>query len=164
MTQRRSNDPGSNDSGSNDLGSNDSESAVKLEQRITELLDEQPLRRAPPALAQRVLSQLEHQQRSAFQRWPLAVRIAFVALCGMAAQLTVELSMLLVRATQAGVAAPRPPLAALLAEAAVAAFRHLPSVWLYGGLAALIVIYGSTFGISVAMYRIAMYRSVSSQP
>jgi hypothetical protein len=143
--------------------SNDTDSAARLEQRISELLDEQPLRQAPPTLALRVMAALERQQRSAFQRWPLVVRIAFVALAGMAAQLTAELSMLLVRATEAGVTAPRPPLAALLAEAALAAFRHLPSVWLYGGLAALFVIYGGTFGISVAMYRLAMYRSVSSQ-
>ena len=142
--------------------SRDSEAAARLEQRIAELLEQQPLRRAPPGLAMRVMAALE-RERSAFQRWPPVVRVAFVVLAGLAAQLTAELSMLLMRATEASVSAPRQPLAAVLAEAALTAFQHLPTAWLYGGLAALTVIYGSTLGIGVAMYRIAMYRSTSSQ-
>ena len=124
--------------------------AARLEQSITELLRQQPLQRAPATLALRVIAAIEQRQRSAFQRWPLAVRIGFVVFTGLAAHLSIEL----VRLMGAGFTAPRAPLAAVLIEATLAASRHLPSLWTYGALGISILVYGGIFGIATAMYRI----------
>jgi len=130
--------------------------AARLELGITELLRHQPLQRAPATLAVRVMAALEQRQRSAFRRWPLAVRIAFVVLTGLAALLTIEL----VRLMGAGIPAPRAPLAAVLIEAALAAARHLPSLWTYGALGISTLVYGGIFGIATAMYRLTLSPTV----
>jgi hypothetical protein len=123
--------------------------AAHLERHITTLLREQPLQRAPTTLAQRVMAAIEQRQRSAFQRWPLAVRIAFVLLAGVTAHLSIEL----VRLMGAGITAPHPTLTVMLAETALAVARQFPLVWTYAAVAGLIVIYGGIFGIGIAMYR-----------
>jgi hypothetical protein len=123
--------------------------AAHLEQHISTLLREQPLQRAPATLGQRVLAAIEQRQRSAFQRWPLAARIAFVLLAGM----TAHLSIGLMRLMGAGISAPRPPFTVMLAQTALDAARQLPSIWTYAAFAALILIYGGIFGLGIAMYR-----------
>src|SRR5262245_59243536 len=96
--------------------------AARLQQRITQLLREQPLQRAPRMLALQVLAAIERRQRSAFQRWPLTVRIPFVLIAGLIAHLTGELLTLFVRAVNVSGTAPRPPLA-MLTETALAMSR-----------------------------------------
>lgn len=123
--------------------------AADLERRLAALLREQPLQRAPATLALRVMAAIEQRQRSAFKRWPLAVRIAFVVLAGATAHLTIGLMRLLT----AGITTPRPPVAVVLAETVLAAARQLPSLWSHAALLVLVVIYGGMFGIAVAMYR-----------
>jgi hypothetical protein len=123
--------------------------ATHLEQHISALLRAQPLQRAPATLAQRVLAAIEERQRSAFQRWPLAARIAFVLLAGM----TAHLSIGLMRLMGAGIPAPRPTFAVMLAETAINTARQFPSIWTYAALSALILIYGGIFGLGIAMYR-----------
>jgi hypothetical protein len=123
--------------------------AVRLEHHISELLREQPLQRAPAALMQRVLAAIEQRQRSAFQRWPLAMRIAFVVLAGM----TAHLNITLVRLIGDSITTPRPPWVVVLAETALDTLRHFPSIWSQLAVSALILIYGGMFGLGLAVYR-----------
>jgi len=132
------------------------ESVDALAELVDRWLREQPLRRAPDSLQTRVMAAIEHRERRSWQqgfhRWPLVARVAFIALSAGVAKLAVDGSMLLL-SSMGTFSVPRLPLATALLEAVLAVSRHLPQLWLYGGLALSILVYGGLFGISTAVYR-----------
>jgi hypothetical protein len=137
--------------------SNDPISAEALAKAIDSLLRQQPLRPAPESLQARVMASIQQQHgptvRAGFVHWPLAARIVFVALSAVMIKLAIDVSMFLVQSIAVSVSMPKPPLAVRLAEALLLVSKHLPTLWLYGGTAVLIVVYGSLFGVSAAAYR-----------
>ena len=140
-----------------------------LEQWTRRQLQALPLRPAPRELSARVLAELRRRAalpwwRKSFLYWPVAARVAFVALClGLA-----DTSVALLRWLNAE---PRgAELSSLLTQPvtwlerantalqSMQAFfelvvRHLPGAWLYGGLLAMILLYVTLFGIGAAAYR-----------
>src|SRR5471030_2753064 len=82
----------------------------KLEQLISRTLREQPPRRAPRALEQRVLAELERRAalpwwRQSFAHWPLAARGSFFVLSAAVAALMVASLFAMTRSSAAAQAA-----------------------------------------------------------
>jgi hypothetical protein len=133
----------------------------RLERSIDRLLRDQPLRRAPPGLAVRVMKHIEREARpwwrKDFSRWPAAARIGVLAASvasGVVAWMVgvwmdAELELASTRVAEA------PPITTLRAlRAAVDALTHpIPTDWFYLGIAVLVAMYLSFFGLGAAAYR-----------
>jgi hypothetical protein len=143
-----------------------------LEKFIHRTLRALPDRRAPRSLESRVLAAIEARAaqpwwKQSFAEWPIAARCVFLlftaglvkfavmatmwAMAGvenshLASTFTLELASL---ERIGGVFAGIRDFCALL-------FRSIPSVWLYGGLAAVAAIYATLFGLGATAYR-ALY-------
>ena len=115
----------------------------------------QPLRRAPPSLQLQVMAIIErreHLRLQGFRRWSPAVRVGFMVLACVMAKLAVDVLLLLLNSMRA-VDVPQAPLATALLETLVAISEHMPLLWLYGGIAVLVMVYGGLFGLGTAVYR-----------
>ncbi|HEY4299601.1 MAG TPA: hypothetical protein VGM73_01925 [Candidatus Didemnitutus sp.] len=141
----------------------------ELEEFIHTTLRSLPDRRAPGTLEARVLALVEQRAGVAWYHrgwtyWPATVRVIFLALASSVAALAVvalyfagqgvELSRV---AHEVGTRFP----AAAEWYAAGSWFvgftnriaTNLPSLWVYGGLAAMAALYATFFGVGAAAYR-----------
>ena len=137
-----------------------------LERFVDSALRDLRARRAPASLEMRVLAELQRRaalkwwQRS-YSDWPVAARLIFVVAC-------IAVGSLLVRACSwffggvgassawSGVTAEITPAAASLkATANAVSFiaHNIPSIWIYGTVAVIGILYATLFGIGAAAYR-----------
>jgi hypothetical protein len=137
-----------------------------LERLIGEALRDLPPRRAPQSLESRVFAELERRaalkwwQRS-YSEWPLAVRLAFVLACIGVGSVAVRICGWFFggvesSATWSGVASEITPAAtSVRAVAGALSFiaQSVPTMWIYGGVAGLALLYVTLFGIGAAAYR-----------
>lgn len=134
----------------------------QLESFVDKVLRDQPLRRAPGSLEDKVMAAIAHGAtlpwwRSSFAHWPMAARVLFLAASAVFVKLGLDAAALVI-----GPIDPTARGAALFAELAWihALFvsiglvvRSLPSWWVYGGVAVLGALYLMLFGVSAAAYR-----------
>ncbi|MFL6617389.1 MAG: hypothetical protein ACJ8MH_02230 [Povalibacter sp.] len=137
-----------------------------LERFVDAALRDLPPRRAPSTLEMRVFAELQRRaelkwwQRS-YAEWPALARILFVIAC-------IAVGSALVRgfswffggvessAAWSGVASEITPAAASVkATASALSFiaHSIPSLWVYGAVAVIAVLYATLFGIGAAAYR-----------
>lgn len=142
-------------------------SPEELEQLIHQTLRALPDRRAPRSLEGRVLAAIAARQalpwwKQSFAAWPIAVRIVFmVGSCALVAALAgawmiygadqPDVSALMARPL-AIVAALRELVHVVVGFGAML-LRHIPTLWLYGALAALFGMYVTLFGVGATAYR-----------
>lgn len=142
----------------------------KLERIIHRTLRELPPRRAPHALEQRVLAELERRAalpwwRKSFVHWPIAARAAFLVLSAG----IVKLALLAGVWVMAGFDTAQFREAfntqvswmehGLAVYHAIAGFfdiilRNIPPVWLYGTIAVIGATYFALFGLGAAAWRV----------
>jgi hypothetical protein len=133
-----------------------------LERKITQVLRDQPLRRAPSTLERRVLAQVEARAAAAhwrrgFAHWPIAARVAFLA--ASVGVVKVALSLVMWLSTPLDSRAPAFDLPSQLdwlqtlfvAVGSIA--RTVPSLWVHAGIAVLAIMYVALFGIGASAYR-----------
>jgi hypothetical protein len=141
------------------------ESDRNLEQFIARTLRDQPPRRAPRSLEERVLAELERRAalpwwRQDFAHWPIAMRGVFVAAsAALAAALVWVLAGLdttravdTVSAGFAWVATVRGVAAGIVNFGAIVVSGISPG-WLYGSLITIVALYGALVGLGTAAYR-----------
>lgn len=140
----------------------------KLERLVSQVLRDQPLRRAPASLEARVLSELAARARLPWWRrgvasWPAAVRAPVIAGCAVCVPLVWVLSVwlaahLVTVATHPGVAVPLANVldagrtVASLGAIAARILQSIPREWLLGGIIATATIYAALFALLVAGY------------
>ena len=134
----------------------------QLERLIDKALRDQPLRRAPAGLEDKVMAAIARRAAApwwhgSFTSWPVAARLLFLITSVGFAKLGLEATALVM-----GPLDPSAQGAALFADVAwiaslfttfEAVCRDLPSLWIYGGLSVLGVLYLTLFGVSAAAYR-----------
>jgi hypothetical protein len=141
-------------------------SPEELEKFINRTLRSLPDRRAPRSLESRVLAAIAAQQhlpwwRQSFVHWPLAARAAFLIFTAVLAAAFVALSLRFAGGAQpaAMLAEPLEQLSLIRAVAGgigdffATVLRSIPSVWLYGAIAFVGVMYATLFGLGAAAYR-----------
>ena len=140
----------------------------KLERLVSQVLRDQPLRRAPASLEARVLGELAARARLPWWRrgiasWPAAVRIPVIAACAVCVPLVWILSLwlagrLVAVATQPGIAGPLATLldaartVASLGTTASRIAQSIPREWLLGGLIATATLYAALFALAAVGY------------
>lgn len=145
----------------------DSQERESLEKFVDRLCKEQPLRKAPADLYQRVMHEVQLRKalpwwRKSFLHWPLMMQVVFV----MAAVATAKLALICtdwISANWVASSEIAKESSSLLngADAVVAVSNsissHLthfiPMPWLYGALAVVAVLYLVLFGVGVATYK-----------
>lgn len=143
-------------------------SEEKLERLVSQVLRDQPLRRAPASLEMRVLGELAARARLPWWRrgiasWPAAVRIPVVVACAVCVPLVWILSLwlagqLVSLATHPGVAGPIATLwdtghaVASLGSLAAHILQSIPREWLVGGIIATTALYAALFALVAAGY------------
>lgn len=132
-----------------------------LERSIDRLLREQPLRRAPASLAERVLTEIAHREarpwwQKGFHTWPTAARVLFCVACLGIVAFAVELPTWLIGAVDSNL--PQSVSRGIaLWQTLVAiggSISHVaPMHWVYGALAAIALLYTAFFSAGIAAYR-----------
>jgi hypothetical protein len=132
-------------------------------------LREVPPRRAPATLEERVMAEIARRAalpwwKQSFARWPMPARVAFVLVSGG----VIKVAMMVVVFVMGGLDPARfreafaPEFARLaeiasagraLAEFATLLLNHIPPLWLYGGIAAVVSLYVAFFGLGAVAYR-----------
>jgi hypothetical protein len=138
----------------------------ELEKFIHQTLRALPDRRAPRSLEARVLAAIAARQalpwwRQSFAHWPLAARGAFLVFTAVLAAALVAMCLRFAGGAQpaALLAEPLEQLARVRAVAGgigdffATVLRSIPSVWLYGAIAFVGVMYATLFGLGAAAYR-----------
>jgi hypothetical protein len=134
----------------------------ELERQLTRALQEQPLRRAPSSIEQRVLARIAAEGATArwrrgFTHWPVAARVAFLAASVGAVKLVFMFTMWL--STPLGSPAlpfDLPSQVAWVQTLFIAigsVVRTVPSLWIHAGVIILMVMYAAVFGIGASAYR-----------
>ena len=140
----------------------DQDRQAELERQLARTLQQQPLRRAPGSLEQRVLTQIEASAATArwrrgFAHWPVAARVAFLAASVGVVKLAFVMAMWLSTPLGTpGFSFNLPSQIAwiqtlLVAIASVA--RTVPSLWIHAGVFILLAMYAALFGIGASAYR-----------
>lgn len=136
----------------------------RLEQLTAAVLRELPARRAPRTLEARVFAEIERRAakpwwQSSFTEWPALVRILFVLASIVTGVLAVRGSTWLFGESSSalsGIGSNLTPAASSM-KTTFHIFHSvadsIPSVWIYGGLALMAVMYIALFGIGAAAYR-----------
>jgi hypothetical protein len=141
----------------------------RLEQLVGRALRDQPLRKAPPALAAHVMAEIARRAsvpwwRKSFSHWPSAARIGFLVVSLGVARIAITL-MTRISGGPLGVnavehaTAPVGWLADVLAAATFSQqllttiARAVPSTYLYGVTATVVALYLLVFSVSAATYR-----------
>lgn len=154
------------------------QSDEKLERLVSQVLRDQPLRRAPASLEPRVLGELAARARLPWWRrgiasWPAAVRVPVIGACAVCVPLVWILSVW-VAARLVSVAshpAAAGPLASLWdAGHALASFgtatshiiQSIPRGWLVGGIIATATLYAVLFALVAVGYSL-LYRPAYSK-
>jgi hypothetical protein len=156
------------------MNSDLTEADRRLEAAIDAALCELPLRRAPPGLELHVLEELSRRAalpwwRHSFAGWPGFARVGFVLMCVVLVGLAVlggvwamqNLGSPALGALSMPWARHVVALAGVAGELA-ALVRVVPPDWVYGGLAASVVLYAALFGLGIAAYR-TLYLDPHSQ-
>lgn len=138
----------------------------ELEKLIHHTLRSLPNRRAPRSLEQRVMAAIVAQQslpwwRQSFAHWPQAAKAAFLLLSGAFAALLV--TIVFRAGADVGTASPLTSALSTLAHAKMvlgnisdigaAVLRSIPPLWLYGGVAFVVVMYATLIGLGATAYR-----------
>lgn len=140
----------------------DAERQDELERLVTRALRDQPLRRAPDTLERRVLAQIASGAavapwRRGFAHWPLAARVAFLAASVGVVKVALSIAMWLsAPLASPGFSFDLPSQMAWLQTLSVAIAsiaRTVPSLWVHAGIALLVVMYVTLFGIGASAYR-----------
>src|SRR4051812_9217906 len=144
-----------------------SDGPERLESFVDHLARNQPLRRAPASLEQRVLAQIAQQQvvvswwRSGFAHWPLAARAAFLiasygfirlAITGVMSVVAYLGSREVAETTLSWLHSGAEAVSAT-ATAVSILVNSIPPLWLYGAAAAGFVLYGVLIGLGTVAYR-----------
>ena len=137
------------------------DSGDRLEQPVSRLLGNLPLKRAPADLEQRVLAEIARRAslpwyRRSFAQWPAAARVAFVATSGALLMLSVSLlasSMHLFGALPVSWSRPAITGVNALFGSALVMLRVIPPAWLYVGLGFGGLLYVLMFGLGAFAYR-----------
>lgn len=141
----------------------------ELEKRLHATLRALPARRAPVSLEARVFAAIAAREalpwyHRAYGYWPKPVRVAFLIVTAAIAAVVIAGGFELMTNIR-GTSAAEPLQASLgvlgqlraMAEATTHVARsylgQIPSVWLYGGLAAMGAMYASLIGLGAAAYR-----------
>lgn len=132
-------------------------SEEQLERLISEVVRGAGRRTAPATLEARVLKAIERRSalpwwRRDFGRWPAFVRLAFVIASPALAYLALGAPLWLWKSSRAALPAEFSLVQALV-ETVRVIIDHLPSVFVYGALAALALLYGALFGVGAIAYR-----------
>ncbi len=137
----------------------DSEEA--LQKFVDRVLREQPLRRAPADLSNRVLTILEQRASRAwwqmgFNEWPALARVLFIIVSIAVVAVALEIPAWLLEAVDT-----RFPLSfsrgialwqvARSVSSSIAS--SIPMEWVYGIVAAIAALYAAFFGVGAAAYR-----------
>jgi len=141
----------------------------KLEKAIHEALRSLPPRKAPSALEARVLAEIMRRDalpwwHRSWAYWPAAIRWSFLLLSAAVCATAIVACITLLRGTSLGLIArmlarPSENLSALgtafraLLTAGGELFALIPHVWLYGGIAALTLLYATVFLAGATAYR-----------
>jgi hypothetical protein len=141
-----------------------------LEKLIGETLQGLPPRRAPRSLETRVLAELARRQalpwwKKSWANWPGAVRWTFLAFtAGLAAAMIAACIGLANTGSLSAVGETvSRPLAwasglvsatRILVASVRGLFAEIPTLWLYGGLAAIGSLYATVFGLGATAYRL----------
>ena len=134
----------------------------QIERFVDKALRDQPLRRAPSDLENKVMAAIAQGAvtpwwRSSFAHWPTAARVLFLVVSIVLVKLGVDATQIVI-----GPLDPAARSAALFAEVAWihalfvsigAVLRSLPSWWIYCGVTVLGALYLMLFGVSAAAYR-----------
>lgn len=134
----------------------------QLEHFIDKALRDLPAQRAPSSFEAKVMAEIARRAAApwwhgSFASWPVAARMLFIVISVGFVKLGLEATSLIIDPLDAGGRS-----AALFASVSWipalfstigAAFRGLPSLWIYGGLTALATLYLTLFGVSAAAYR-----------
>lgn len=137
----------------------DSEEA--LERSIDRLLRDQPPRRAPARLAQRVLAEIERREarpwwQKGFYAWPVAARVAFCLMCFGAVAIALEIPAWLANALSSNLPSSFSRGIALwqVMMTVGASITHtVPMHWVYAAICLIALLYAAFFGAGVAAYR-----------
>lgn len=138
----------------------------ELEKLIHDTLRSLPGRRAPRSLEQRVMAAIEARQslpwwRQSFAHWPQAAKAAFLLISGAFAALLVTI----VFRAGADLGTSSPWTSALntvahakmvcgsISDVVATVIRSIPSTWLYGGVAFVVVMYATLIGLGATAYR-----------
>lgn len=150
----------------------------KLERLVTQVLRDQPLRRAPASLEARVLTELAARARLPWWRrgiatWPAAVRIPVITGCAICVPLVWILSLWLathvVSATRSRMAGPLGTLRdaghtlGSLGAATAHIFQSIPREWLLGGMIATATLYATLFALIALGYSLLYPRHAYSK-
>ncbi len=137
-----------------------------LEKPIHQVLRTLPARRAPRSLEARVMAAIAQQEalpwwRQSFVHWPLAARGAFFVVTAVLAAAVILICFRTSGEVQAA-SLMAGPLALWGNVTAIVGgvgnffgvvLRSIPSLWLYGGLAFVGIMYAALFGLGAAAYR-----------
>lgn len=139
----------------------------KLERLVSQVLRDQPLRRAPASLEARVFGELAARSRLPWWRrgvasWPAAVRVPVIAGCAVSVPLvwvlTVWLAARLTSVTRQRIAGPLASLQAAahaltsLGTAITHIIQSIPREWLVGGMIATATLYAVLFALVAFAY------------
>lgn len=139
----------------------------QLERIVDRALRNQPLRRAPHDLQARVRAAIERRAaapwwRKSFAYWPAPARAGYLAASIGCVYLGLRAAMWLLASFNPGDFAfhlpPQVTWIHTVLAALVMVVSDLPSLWIYGALAAVAALYATVFGIGATAYR-ALYAS-----
>ena len=154
------------------------QSDEKLERLVSQVLRDQPLRRAPASLEARVLGELAARARLPWWRrgiasWPAAVRVPVIAACAVCVPLVWVLSLwvaarLVSVTSHPGLAGPLASLwdaghaLASLGTTMSHIIQSIPRDWLVGGIIATAALYAVLFALVAVGYSL-LYRPAHSK-
>jgi hypothetical protein len=142
----------------------------QLEQLVHRELRALPLRRAPRDLEARVFAAIEQRAAVAwwhksFSHWPAAARAAFLAVATGLTGSALAAFFIVSRGVDTSAAVTQvadrlapPSWVSAVFGSLLNAAGNIPSLWLWGGLAALMAIYAATFTLGATAYRF-LYRN-----
>lgn len=145
------------------------ENDEKLERLIHRTLRDLPPRRAPHTLEARVLAEISRRAalpwfRKSFGHWPLPARAAFLVLSLGVVKLVLMAAVWVMAGfdTAQFLAAVSQPVAWVESGYAIVSavmgffeimIRNIPPLWLYGGVAFVVSLYVTLFGLGAAAYK-----------
>jgi hypothetical protein len=130
----------------------------QLERYIDKVLRDQPSRRAPVDLESKVMAEIARRAaapwwQGSFSGWPVAARLLFLIASAGFIALVLKASALIIDPIKPGALLGDVAWIPSLLMTIGTVFRDLPSLWVYGGMAILGVLYLTLFGVSAAAYR-----------
>ncbi|MBS0633483.1 MAG: hypothetical protein JSS11_16355 [Verrucomicrobia bacterium] len=144
-------------------------SPEQLEKLIHQTLRSVPDRRAPSSLEARVMAAIAERAarpwwRQSYASWPVAVRCGFLVITGGLMKLALMAAFWVMTelnpAQYSRVIETRltwlqqaQSMLGGLVNIAETLFRSIPPLWLYGGLAVVVSLYVTLFGLGAAAYR-----------